>query len=64
MAELVLRKFARALGVVVIAFDLPSFQAEADRIAHDLGDLGDLVADAVIVLEPGRVRRRPFDISQ
>ena len=63
MAELVLRGFARAVGVVILAFDAADTQAEAHRIARDLNMLGDQVLGAVCVIETNRVRCRPFDLS-
>lgn len=63
MAELVLRGFARAVGVVIVAFDAIDPATEARRIAVELRVLGDRAAGAVSVIETARVRHRPFDLS-
>jgi|CXWL01.1.fsa_nt_gi predicted nuclease of predicted toxin-antitoxin system len=63
MAELVLRGFANAVGVVIVAFDLENVHAEAERIDAELRRLGDQSINAVIVLERSRVRRRPYNLS-
>jgi predicted nuclease of predicted toxin-antitoxin system len=64
MAELVLRGFAEAVAVVIIAFDLPAVVDEAHRVAQELNALGNKVLNAVVVIEPNRVRTRPFDLGQ
>lgn len=44
MAELVLRGFSQAIGVIIVAIDVRGI-------------------DAVHIIEPGRIRRRPFELS-
>ena len=61
MAELVLRGFAKAEGVVIIAFDFDSPTAEADRLSKELSGLGQKVRGHVNVIEPSGTRSRPFD---
>ncbi len=63
MAELVLRGFAQALGVVIVAFDSASPADEAKRIASELQQLGETVPGSVVVIELTRVRQRPFDVA-
>lgn len=62
-AELVLRGFAKASAVVVVAFDAPTAKQEAQRIAEELHQLGERLTSSVLVIEPSRVRRRPFDLA-
>lgn len=63
MSELVLRGFAQAEGVVIIAFDFSSAPDEAKRIASELKALGERAKRAVHVFEPAGVRSRPYDIA-
>ena len=63
MGELVLRRFADAEGVVIVAFDFSSAHDEASRIAAELNALGERVKRAVHVIGPASVRSRPYDIS-
>ncbi|MBC7768615.1 MAG: DUF5615 family PIN-like protein [Phycisphaerales bacterium] len=62
IAELALRGFARAIGVVIVAFDEADVSAEAVRVAAELMRLGDSVTGAVHVIEAHRVRSRPFSL--
>jgi hypothetical protein len=61
MAELVLRGFCTAIGIVIVAFDLATPADEAERIAMELNAIGDSMRDTVLVIEPARVRIRPYD---
>ena len=61
MAELVLRGFAEAAGVVIVAFDFAGADAEADRLAAELINLGERTNGRVHVIEARGVRSRPFD---
>ena len=63
MGELVLRGFAQAEGVVIIAFDFESTAAEAARIGAELHALGDKVRGHVHVIGLNRTRSRPYDVS-
>ncbi len=63
MGELVLRGFARAEGILIVAFDFTSAADEAKRIAADLTTLGERARGAVSVLEPAGVRSRPYDLG-
>lgn len=61
MAELVLRGFAQATGVVIVAFDFADAVAEATRIAAELTALGHRAHGAVHIFGPVGVRSRQFD---
>jgi hypothetical protein len=61
MGELVLRGFAEAEGVVIVAFDFESPESEADRLSKELLALGDKVRGQVHVIEVRGTRSRPFD---
>lgn len=63
MAELVLRGFGSAVAVVIVAFDLADAGLEAKRIADELYRLGDKLAGSVLIIEPSRIRLRPYDIG-
>jgi predicted nuclease of predicted toxin-antitoxin system len=63
MGELVLRGFAEAEGVVIVAFDFESAVTEADRLYQELAALGDKVRAHVHVIGPSATRSRPFDAS-
>lgn len=63
MAELVLRKFAQAHGVVIVAFDSAAPADEAQRIASELNRLAGAVEGSVVVIENNRTRRRPLELS-
>lgn len=62
MGELAIRKLARAHGVVIVAFDAASLEEEADRLALEIGVMGDRLNGCVTVVEQGRVRTpRPIE---
>jgi predicted nuclease of predicted toxin-antitoxin system len=61
IGELVLRGFADAEGVIILAFDFESSAAEAQRLAEELAALGEKVRGHVHVLSPAGRRGRPFD---
>lgn len=61
MGELVLRGFAEAEGVVIVAFDFETAAAEAEKLRHELSALGSKVSGHVHVIGPRRTRSRPFD---
>ena len=63
MGELVLRGFAEAEGVVIVAFDFESSVAEAGRLRQELTALGDKIRGHVHVIGPTGIRSRPFDAS-
>lgn len=63
MAELVLRGFARAPGVIIVAFDFVDATTEATRINAELSALGEQARGAVHILEPAGIRSRPYDIG-
>lgn len=63
MGELVLRGFAKAEGVVIVAFDFESSAAEADKLSHELAALGDKARGHIHVIGPSVTRSRPFDAS-
>jgi predicted nuclease of predicted toxin-antitoxin system len=61
MGELVLRGYAEAEGVVIVAFDFESPAAEANRLSQELMALGASVSGHVHVIGSSRTRSRPFD---
>lgn len=61
MGELVLRGFAAAEGVVIVAFDFENAAAEAKRLADELLALGERAKAHVHVIGPGGTRSRPYD---
>lgn len=61
MGELVLRGFAQAEGVMIVAFDFESAATEADRLSEVVRTLGDRIVRQVHVIGPSGIRSRPFD---
>ncbi|MBY0563013.1 MAG: hypothetical protein K2P58_02405 [Hyphomonadaceae bacterium] len=61
MGELVLRGFAEAEGVVIVAFDFESAGAEANRISTEIKALGTRARGHVHVIGPYLTRSRPYD---
>ncbi len=64
MGELVLRGFAEAEGVVIIAFDFESPAAEANKLSAELATLGERIRAHVHVVGPSGTRSRPYDAAQ
>lgn len=56
MAELALRGFAPAAGVIVVAFDFIDPATEAARLDRVLRSLGAAILGSVLVIEASRVR--------
>ncbi|MBC8048938.1 MAG: hypothetical protein H7X92_02180 [Chitinophagales bacterium] len=58
--ELAIRFKAQTLGVVRIALKSVDREARNIRVVAALSSLGETVCNVLVVIEPGRIRRRPL----